>query len=95
MAQLTQQAHTWYVSGEMVLETVSQLLEQSKALTLQADTQLDLSKVTDVDTSAVSLILEFQRRAKKESVRLGLLAVPEDLTSLIQLYGVDTFIFSN
>ena len=95
MAQLTQQANTWYVTGDMVLETVSQLLNQSKMLTMQADTQLDLSNVTDVDTSAVSLILEFQRRAKAESVHLSLQTVPEDLSSLIQLYGVDTFIFSN
>ncbi len=95
MAQFIQQENTWYLSGDMVMETVSQLLNESKALTLAGETQLDLSAVTDVDTSAVSLILELQRRAKAENARLALIKIPPNLTSLIQLYGVDTFIYSH
>jgi phospholipid transport system transporter-binding protein len=92
---ITQEANRWQLSGDLSIEHVTQVLNASKALTLISPAQLDFSKVTDVDTSAVSLILEFKRRAKAEKVELSLINVPENLTSLMQLYGVDTFIQPN
>jgi phospholipid transport system transporter-binding protein len=89
---ITQEANRWLISGDLIIDHVTQALNASKTLHFQNPAQLDFSKVTDVDTSAISLILELKRRANAEKVQLSLVNVPENLTSLMQLYGVDTFI---
>jgi phospholipid transport system transporter-binding protein len=89
---ITQEANRWLISGDLIIDHVTQVVNASKALNFVSPAQLDFSKVTDVDTSAVSLILELKRRANAEKVELSLVNVPDNLTSLMQLYGVDAFI---
>lgn len=92
MVAIVQEGNRWQLSGDLTINNITQVLNASKALSLLGTAQLDFSKVGDVDTSAVSLILEFKRRANAEKVELSLVNVPENLTSLIQLYGVNAFI---
>jgi phospholipid transport system transporter-binding protein len=50
-----------------------------------------------VDTVAVSLILEVQRQLHHqhhEATAVSVIGVPENLRSLMQLYGVDGFLLS-
>lgn len=91
-AAITQESNRWVLSGDLIIDHVTQVVNASKALRLESPAQLDFSKVTDVDTSAISLILELKRRANAENVELSLVNVPENLNSLMQLYGVDEFI---
>lgn len=95
MVGITQEANRWQLSGDLIIENINQVLAASKALTLTGTTQLDFANVTDVDTSAISLILEFKRRAAAEMAALSLSNVPANLISLMQLYGVDGFVLSN
>lgn len=95
MIDITQVDNRWQLSGDLVIENISQVLNASKALTLTDTTQLDFTQVTDVDTSAVSLILELKRRASAENMQLSLVNVPANLVSLMQLYGVDGFVLPN
>lgn len=95
MVGITQEANRWQLSGDLIIENINQVLAASKALTLTGTTQLDFANVTDVDTSAISLILEFKRRAATEMAELSLSNVPANLISLMQLYGVDGFVLSN
>jgi len=53
------------------------------------DFDFDLAAVTEVDTAAVALLLEWQRQAVAQGRRLSLIGVPADITSLAGLYGVD------
>lgn len=92
MVAIVQEGNRWQLSGDLTINNITRVLDASKALSLIGPAQLDFSKVADVDTSAVSLILEFKRRANAEKVELSLVNVPENLTSLIQLYGVNAFI---
>lgn len=92
MVAIFQEGNRWHLSGDLIINNITHVLNASKVLNLQTQTQLDFAKVEDVDTSAVSLILEFKRRANAEKVHLSLVNVPENLSSLMQLYGVDTFI---
>lgn len=92
LVAIVQEGNRWQISGDLIINNITQVLNASKALSLVEPAQLDFSKVTDVDTSAVSLILEFKRRANAEKVELSLVNVPENLTSLMQLYGVNAFI---
>lgn len=95
MVGIAQEANRWQLSGDLIIENINQVLGASKALSLNGVTQLDFAAVTDVDTSAISLVLEFKRRAAAENVNLSLVNVPANLVSLMQLYGVDGFVLPN
>ena len=93
MSQITQIDSHWLVSGDVVIGTVSSVLTASKSLVLDAETTIDFAQVTDIDTSTISLILEWKRRAQKEHQIIKLANLSDNLKSLTQLYGVEEFIY--
>ncbi len=86
-AKLTQVNGNWNISGDVVITNANDLLKQSQAFDIN-NTKVDFTDVTDVDTSAVSLILEWKRRAEKENQSLSFVNLPANLISLAQLYDV-------
>jgi phospholipid transport system transporter-binding protein len=88
MAQLTQIDNRWNISGDVVIGTVPAILASSKSLPIAVDTMVDFAKVNNIDTSAISLILEWKRRAQQEKQALKFVNLPANLISLTQLYGV-------
>jgi len=92
IASITQTDSSWEVQGDILMDSANQLLEQSKRLKLTGNNIVDFQQVTDLDTAAVSLMLEWQRRAIKESKQLTFVNLPENLKSLIGLYGVEAFV---
>lgn len=87
IAKVTQVSNRWEISGDVLITTANELLKQSQAFTID-NTKIDFTNVTDVDTGAVSLILEWKRRAAKENQSLTFINLPVNLTSLLQLYEV-------
>jgi phospholipid transport system transporter-binding protein len=53
---------------------------------------VDLARVTEVDSSAVSLLLEWSRQAARKGQRLIFLNPPANLRSLAALYGVSNLV---
>lgn len=97
MAQITQQENTLQFSGNLLITNVSETLNQLHTLRLESPLTLDFSKVNEVDTVAVSLILEIQRQLHHqhtEASAVSVIGVPENLRSLMQLYGVDGFLLN-
>lgn len=92
LTQITQIDNRWNLSGDVLISTVSPLLATSKTLTINAETTIDFAQVTDIDTSTISLILEWKRRAQRENQIIKLANLPVNLKSLAQLYGVDELI---
>lgn len=95
--QITQEQNTLYFNGNLLITNASEALEQLKALRLEPPLTLDFSKVDEVDTVAVSLILEIQRQLNHQHTQsspVAVIGVPENLRSLMQLYGVDEFLLS-
>ena len=88
MAQITQAGNSWSLTGEVVIDTASALLEASKILPIAENTKIDFSGVTNIDTSTISLIFEWRRRAQKENQSIQFVNLPTNLNSLTQLYGV-------
>lgn len=82
---LTREGDTLKVAGPMNLDSVAALLAQSAGM-LDGATLIDLSGVTEADSSAVSLLLEWRRQAK--NIRLRFARLPPALQSLADLYGV-------
>lgn len=92
MAQITQVGSGWELSGEVVINTASDLLAASKLMTLGPNTKIDFSGVTNIDTATISLIFEWKRRALKENQSIQCVNLPDNLNSLTQLYGVNEMI---
>ena len=92
MTQITQIDNQWNLNGDVVIGTAKSILTESEALLIGADTVVDFKQVEDIDTAAVSLILEWKRRAIKENQALRFTNLPINLSSLVQLYGVEDFI---
>ncbi len=88
MIAITQNENRWDVAGDIELDNINALLKISKALMLADHTVVDFAKAAEVDTSAVSLILEWQRRAAVESKQISFVNLPKNLISLTALYGV-------
>jgi phospholipid transport system transporter-binding protein len=65
-----------------------ELLLQGAAAIARGDFAVDLGAVRDVDTAAVALLMEWQRRAQAAGRPLVLSGVPADIGSLAKLYGV-------
>jgi phospholipid transport system transporter-binding protein len=88
MAQITNIDNVWEISGDVQFGTAKTLLDASSQLPIAANTLVDFKAVTDIDTAAISLILEWKRRAQKENKSLQFVNLSANLTSLTELYGV-------
>lgn len=76
------------VSGPINLSNVVGLLAEGKDRFTAPEVKVDLAGVTEVDSTAVSLLLEWQRDALRNGRRIEFLNLPGNLTSLARLYGV-------
>ncbi len=82
----------WHITGDILMDNANAVQQESSALTIADDMQIDFSEVGDVDTAALSLMLEWQRRAVSSGNRIHFSHLPEGLVSLVELYGVTDFI---
>lgn len=55
-------------------------------------TIFDLGSVKATDSSAVAVLLAWQRAARTAGVALSYINLPDSLKSLAELYGVDEFL---
>jgi phospholipid transport system transporter-binding protein len=76
----------------IVNANAAELLQAGEAAIRDGDSRFDLSSVTRCDSSAVALLLAWQRAAHARGLGLRLEGVPADLCSLATLYGVDLLI---
>ncbi|MGB2833619.1 MAG: STAS domain-containing protein [Methylotenera sp.] len=90
---IVQSENKWYVSGAVLVDNVTKLLLESSAFDMGEPVfEINFSKVTDVDTAAISLMLEWQRRALAANKKLIFTHLPSNLTSLTALYGVAEYL---
>lgn len=92
MTSITGQENRWCVAGEILMDNANSILTESNVLTMTDAMQIDFSAVTDVDTAALSLMMEWQRRAIASNNKITFTHLPQSLASLATLYGVTDFI---
>ena len=92
MSQIAQIDHCWQLSGDMVIGSAKAILTTSQGFAIASNTKIDFAQVADIDTTALSLILEWKRRAQTENKTLTFVNLPANLSSLSQLYGVSELI---
>jgi phospholipid transport system transporter-binding protein len=76
------------ISGAMTLENVDALLSESTSAFTSDNMEIDLSGVSEVDSTAVSLMFEWLRQAHSRNTSLVFVNVPPNLVSIATLYGV-------
>ena len=76
------------VAGALTMGNVTRVLAESAGVFKAQRTLIDLAGVTEVDSAAVSLLLEWRRQAAKAGRRVEFANVPANLRSLAELYGV-------
>lgn len=88
MPQLTKQPGRLLVQGALNIDTLNSVLAESAGLIGAENLEVDLSAVTEVDSSAISLLFEWLRHAHANKSRLEFANLPPNLVSLATLYGV-------
>jgi len=76
------------VQGPINLDSVVSLLAEGNSLFTAPQVTVDLAAVTEVDSSALSLLLEWRREAGRNGREIRYLNLPANLKSLAELYGV-------
>jgi phospholipid transport system transporter-binding protein len=84
--------NTARISGALTLGTVLSLHDGVKELLNAGDVVVDLKAITEVDSSALSLLLEWRREAQHRNVHIRYRNFPSNLTSLATLYGVNEIV---
>ena len=77
------------MSGPLTLDTVKALYDHGLQAGADGALEIDMSAVEMVDSSAVSLMLNWLREARHNQVNLFFSHVPDNLLSLAHLYGVE------
>ena len=84
------------IEGALNFASMPRLLAESSSYSLQKDLPnclaIDFANVTDIDSSAVSLLLHWRREALRLNKALRYIHLPPNLVSLAQLYGVHDLI---
>ncbi len=76
------------VTGSISMDNARALLDQALAQLRPPQTIIDLAEVTEIDSSAVALLLEWRREAQRRNIDLRVINAPASLRSLGELYGV-------
>lgn len=87
---------TLMLAGALNLASMPRLLQETEdytnQTTLPAALSIDFSEVTEVDSSAVALMLHWRRKAQILKKPLRYVHLPHNLAALAELYSVDQLI---
>jgi len=76
------------LSGPVTLANVAQVLEEGRRHLAEGAATVDLAEVSDLDSSALALLLAWLREAKAAGRALAFTNLPESLQTIARLYGV-------
>jgi phospholipid transport system transporter-binding protein len=89
---IVQRENKWHISGDVLMDNANEILLNSESLSMSDGFVVDFSDVTKVDTAALSLMMEWQRRAIASSFKVSFANLPINLSHLAALYGVTEFV---
>jgi phospholipid transport system transporter-binding protein len=85
---IRREGESLFLEGAVTLETVPRLIIEADELFRQGASVVDFRGVTEVDSAAVALALEWLRRAHLAGAGLQLANLPVAMQNLAKLYGV-------
>jgi phospholipid transport system transporter-binding protein len=91
-SKIEQHGKTWQIAGDVLMDNANVILQQSEALSMADEFLVDFSAVSKVDTAALSLMMEWQRRAAVSSSTVRYANLPVNLSRLLTVYGLSDFV---
>ena len=76
-------------SGDIGMANAAEVAALGRAAIERGDVEFDLSGVARCDSSAVAVLLEWQRVARARGLTLKVSGAPAGLVSLAAVYGVE------
>lgn len=80
------------VSGPVTLSNVRALLEEGRGHLRAGAQTIDLSEVTELDSSLLAVLLAWRREARAANVELVIEHLPAGLETIARLYGVESLL---
>jgi len=77
------------LSGPVTLANVAALLEEGRRHLAEGAGTVDLAGVTELDSSALALLLSWLREARAGGRAVAFANLPESLQTIARLYGVE------
>lgn len=81
-----------FIGGPIIYDNVVEVTRAGEAAIKADDMLVDLTGVTQVDSSAVSMLLEWMRTTQTYGRRTEFINLPSNLADLIELYDVGSLI---
>jgi phospholipid transport system transporter-binding protein len=76
------------LTGPLVMDSATAVLNEAKSVVASKDVTVDFSGATDIDSSALALMLQWRRDAEAAGRVVTFEGVPDNLRVLAELYGV-------
>lgn len=80
------------IEGALTFANLPRILDETRDFASRADLPdalaIDLSAISEVDSSAVALLLKWRREARRLGKRLEFINIPGNLAALAALYDV-------
>jgi phospholipid transport system transporter-binding protein len=89
---IARQGDLFCVQGPVTMSNVEAVLEEGRRVFDGSHVRIDMSAVSEVDSSALSLVLQWLRDAARSGRRLTFLSLNDNMRSLATLYGVSELI---
>ncbi len=89
---LAEDGTRWVYSGALTFENAAAVLKASRELALPKGGRVAFTGLAAADSSALAVLLALKRRATAERCKLHVEGLPETLTSLARVYGIDDLI---
>ena len=83
-----QEGQALVLTGPLVMDTAHEVLQRTSGTAGQRDLAIDFSQTTDIDSSALALMMQWRREAEAAGKRVAFVNVPDNLRVLAELYGV-------
>lgn len=80
------------VDGPLTMRTAQAWRQRGQAAIAAGARRVDLSAVTEADSAALALLLEWQRAIREQGGALALSGLPAALASLAELYGIESLL---
>lgn len=85
---IVQDGRNCRIQGRITLDNAQAVLAEGLKVFGRDGLMVDLSGLEEVDSAAISLLLEWQREAQRNKRTLYFTHIPDNLKSLAALYGV-------
>lgn len=75
--------------GPLIMDSAAEHVAKGRDMAKGGDLVVDLSGITECDSAALALMLDWMRACTAQGGKVSFRSIPPGLVSLAQVYGVD------